>query len=83
MQVLITLGYRIPQDIRIVGIDDVEYASLLPVPLTTVHQPCRDIGEAAMAAMLDRVARPGMFVRDILVECNLVIRQSCGSKLRA
>lgn len=79
MQVLIALGYRIPQDIRIVGIDDVEYASLLPVPLTTVHQPCRDIGEAAMAAMLDRVARPEMFVRDILVECNLVIRQSCGS----
>jgi GntR family transcriptional regulator of arabinose operon len=52
MRVLLAAGYRIPQDVRIVGIDDVEYASLLPVPLTTVHQPCREIGEAAMAAML-------------------------------
>jgi GntR family transcriptional regulator, arabinose operon transcriptional repressor len=78
MQVLLALGYRVPKDVRIAGIDDVEYASLLTVPLTTVHQPCRAIGEAAMAAMLDRVERPNMFVRDILVECRLVIRESCG-----
>jgi DNA-binding LacI/PurR family transcriptional regulator len=80
MQVLQAIGYRIPQDVRIVGIDDVEYASLLPVPLTTVHQPCREIGEAAMAAMIDRIEQPDMPVRDILVECRLVIRESCGSK---
>jgi GntR family transcriptional regulator, arabinose operon transcriptional repressor len=80
MQMLLALGYRIPKDVRIVGIDDVEYASLLTVPLTTVHQPCRAIGEAAMAAMLDRVERPNMFVRDILVECRLVIRESCGHR---
>ncbi|MGD0295473.1 MAG: GntR family transcriptional regulator [Bryobacteraceae bacterium] len=80
MQVVQRLGYEIPRDVRIVGIDDVEYASLLPVPLTTVHQPCREIGEAAMAAMLDRIARPGMPARDILVECRLIVRQSCGAK---
>jgi DNA-binding LacI/PurR family transcriptional regulator len=80
MQVLLARGYRIPQDVRVVGIDDVEYASLLPVPLTTVHQPCREIGEAALSAMLDRVARPNMFVRDILVACHLVVRESCGAK---
>src|SRR5258708_35691045 len=51
MQSLIGVNYRIPEDVRIVGIDDVEYASLLPVPLTTVHQPCLEIGAAAMAAM--------------------------------
>jgi GntR family transcriptional regulator, arabinose operon transcriptional repressor len=80
MRVLLAAGYRIPQDVRIVGIDDVEYASLLPVPLTTVHQPCREIGEAAMAAMLARIERPGMLVRDILVDCRLVVRESCGGK---
>jgi DNA-binding LacI/PurR family transcriptional regulator len=80
MQVLLALGHRIPQDFRIVGIDDVEYASLLPVPLTTVRQPCREIGEAAMAAMLERVERPAMLPRDILVACRLVIRESCGAK---
>jgi len=35
-----------------------EYASLLPVPLTTLRQPTREIGAAAFAATLDRVRRP-------------------------
>ncbi len=76
MHAAMAAGYRIPRDLRIVGIDDVEYASLLPVPLTTVHQPCREIGEAAMAAMLTRIEQPKMLVRDILVECHLVVRES-------
>ena len=51
---------RVPEDIRIVGIDDVAYASLLPVPLTTVRQPCRAIGEAALSTMLSRIEAPKM-----------------------
>jgi GntR family transcriptional regulator of arabinose operon len=78
MHSLITLNYRIPKDVRIVGIDDVRYANLLPVPLTTVHQPCREIGVAAAAAMLERVAMPNMPTRDILLDCRLVVRDSCG-----
>ena len=60
------------------GIDDVPYASLLPVPLTTLRQPTRQIGEAALAAMLERLARPESPPRDILLPCELVIRESCG-----
>lgn len=81
MHSLIRLNSRIPQDVRIVGIDDVEYAKLLPIPLTTVHQPCREIGIAAMAAMLERVTNPNMPVRDILLDCKLVIRDSCGATI--
>jgi DNA-binding LacI/PurR family transcriptional regulator len=81
MQSLIVLGYRVPQDIRVVGIDDVRYANLLPVPLTTMHQPCREIGMAAMSMMLERIARPNMPVRDVLLECSLVIRKSCGAQM--
>ena len=80
MHSLIRLSYRIPQDVRIVGIDDVQYANLLPVPLTTVHQPCREIGVAAVDAMLERVARPDVPIRDILLDCKLVIRDSCGAR---
>ena len=76
MQRLIALGYRIPQDVRIVGMDDVEYASLLPVPLTTIRQPCREIGEAALGVMLDRLAHPAMLTRDILLQSKLVVRKS-------
>lgn len=80
MHSLIALNRRIPDDVRIVGIDDIPYASLLSVPLTTVHQPCHEIGRAAMAAMLARIHRPDMPARDVLLECSLVIRDSCGAK---
>ena len=79
MQTLLSQSVRIPQDARIVGIDDVNYASLLPVPLTTVRQPCREIGETAMRVMLERLERPRMAARDILLDCSLVIRKSCGA----
>jgi len=39
------------------AVDDVDYASLLPVPLTILRQPTREIGEAALAVMLERIAR--------------------------
>ncbi len=78
MHHLLGLGYRIPQDVKLAGIDDVEYASLLPVPLTTVRQPCREIGETAMATMVSRISEPALLPRDILLESELVIRESCG-----
>jgi DNA-binding LacI/PurR family transcriptional regulator len=81
MQLLLKAGYRIPEDIRIAGIDDVAYASLLPVPLTTVRQPCREIGVAAITAMLERIAHPEMPARDILLDSRLIVRESCGAKL--
>ncbi len=80
MHAVLGLGYQIPGDVRIVGIDDVEYASLLPVPLTTIHQPGREIGQAAMAAMLDRIEHPNMLTRDVLLDCRLVVRESCGAR---
>ena len=78
MHTLIALGKRIPQDIRMVGIDDVRYARLLPVPLTTVHQPCQDLGKTAISVMLDRIANPELPPRDVLLGCDVVVRKSCG-----
>ena len=80
MHTLIALGYRIPGDVRLCGIDDVRYASLLSVPLTTIHQPCRDIGIAAVGLMRDRLANPRMATRDVYLSCHLVVRESCGAK---
>ncbi|MGH7447054.1 MAG: LacI family DNA-binding transcriptional regulator, partial [Longimicrobiales bacterium] len=79
MQTLLQLGWSIPDDVRIVGIDDLEYARLLPVPLTTLRQPTREIGAAALSAMLDRVAQRDLPTRDILLHGELVVRRSCGS----
>src|SRR5436190_1385100 len=65
--------------IAFAGIDDMDYASLLPIPLTTLRQPTRDIGAAAFAAMLDRVTRPDTPVRDIFLQTELIVRRSCGA----
>jgi GntR family transcriptional regulator of arabinose operon len=81
MHTLIELDYLIPDQVRIVGIDDVQYAALLPVPLTTVQQPCRAIGAAGVAAMLERLASPEIPRRDILLDCRLVVRESCGAEI--
>ena len=76
---LLRLGHTVPGDVRVVGIDDLEYAKLLPVPLTTLRQPTRQIGDAALAAMLERVARTHLPTRDILLNCELIVRESCGA----
>lgn len=78
MQSLLRLDVSIPDEIRVMGIDDVKYASLLPIPLTTLHQPCLDIGRVAMSTMLDRLETPDLPARDISLSCRLVIRRSCG-----
>jgi DNA-binding LacI/PurR family transcriptional regulator len=79
MQTLMALGVSIPGQVRIVGVDDVKYANLLPVPLTTVHQDCAGIGMVAMATMLERIDHPELPVRDVLVPTRLVVRRSCGA----
>jgi GntR family transcriptional regulator of arabinose operon len=79
MHVFLARHVRIPEDVRLVGIDDVSYASLLPVPLTTVRQPTRDIGEAALRTMLDRIRMPHLPPREVLLDGELVIRKSCGA----
>jgi GntR family transcriptional regulator of arabinose operon len=83
MQSLLALGRRIPEEVRIVGIDDVKYAGLLTVPLTTMHQNCGAIGVIAMATMLERLAHPELPTRDILLPTRLVVRRSCGAYLNA
>lgn len=79
MHALLESGIRVPGDVRLAGIDDVPYAALLPVPLTTMRQPAREIGVAAMAAMLDRLSRPDLPPRDIYLHSTLVVRRSSGS----
>ena len=81
MRDLMKLGFRIPEDVRIVGVDDLKYASALSIPLTTIRQPCKAIGAAAVEAMVQRISYPTMPARDILLDFELIIRESCGHQL--
>jgi DNA-binding LacI/PurR family transcriptional regulator len=79
MQRLNELGIEIPRRVRVVGIDDAKYSSFLHVPLTTLRQPCHDIGAAAVWTMIERIEKPGLAARDVLLACELIVRKSCGS----
>jgi LacI family transcriptional regulator len=76
-----SLGLRVPQDFRVVGFDDVKYATLVSPAITTIHQPCRDIAVIAFRTMLERLAEPSLPARSIYLSPRLVVRESCGAYL--
>lgn len=81
LQTFARLNIRTPQDIRVGSFDDVRFATLLAVPLTTVHQPCRDIALTAFNAMRERIQDPSLPPRSLLLTPRLVVRESCGAYL--
>lgn len=76
MQTLHELNISVPNDVKVVGIDDVRYARLLRPTLTTIHQPCQEIGTAALQTMLERLTQPNAPTRQILLPTHLIVRQS-------
>lgn len=81
LRTLESIGLQVPREARVVGFDDVKYATLLSVPLTTVHQPCRDIAVTAFHTMLQRIAEPSLPARSLALTPALVVRESCGAYL--
>jgi LacI family transcriptional regulator len=81
IRTLTKLNVRVPRDLRVVGLDDVHYATVISPPLTTIRQPCRDIAAIAFETMLTRIADPDKPLRTLLLTPQLVIRESCGAYL--
>ncbi len=81
LQTLNKLGINVPKDLRIVGFDNVRFASLLTIPLTTMEQPCRDIALTAFNALCERITNSTLPPRTLMVTPRLVVRESCGAYL--
>jgi len=81
LQALTRLGVATPRDLRVVGFDDVRFATLLAVPLTTIQQPCREIAVTAFNALRERIEDPTLPARSLLLTPRLVVRESCGAYL--
>ncbi|MDF1824002.1 MAG: GntR family transcriptional regulator [Verrucomicrobiales bacterium] len=75
---LLNLGAKVPEDVKVCGFDNVTYAPLLSVPLTTYQQPCHEIGRIAAEAMVRRMTNPDSPFLRITLQGDLIVRESSG-----
>jgi len=75
-------GLRVPEDLALVGFDDLNYAAHLSPPLTTVAQPRMDLGLRAGNLLINRIEGQVGPPRHIELPTSLVVRESCGARLR-
>ncbi|MDI7247482.1 MAG: LacI family DNA-binding transcriptional regulator [Bacillota bacterium] len=68
---------RVPEDISVVGFDDVPVARFLSPPLTTVRQPTGELGRLLAEQMISAIERSTSPAGNIVLECDLVLRDSC------
>jgi LacI family transcriptional regulator len=76
LQTCVSLGLRVPDDLAIVGYDDIEFAAAAAVPLTSVRQPRRQLGQRATALLLDEASNPDHRHEQVLFTPELVARAS-------
>lgn len=75
-------GKRVPDDVAIVGFDDMPFAANTDPPLTTVRQPVHRLGALAAETLIDLIGDSQAQPRRILLPTEMVLRASCGGLLR-
>ena len=80
---ILDAGLRVPEDVAVVGVDDVPAASLRQVGLTTVRQPAAEMGRRAARLLMERIREPGGEQIDILLRPRLIVRRTCGGRVTA
>ena len=70
------LGLRVPEDVAVVGFDDIPLAALVTPSLTTCHIPRYELGAKAVELLLDHILHTRSEVREVILQPSLVIRAS-------
>ncbi len=74
-------GLHVPEDVAIIGFDDLPQSARCEPPLTTVRQPTYRLGTTTVDTLLDLIEYPDSSPRRIVLPTELVVRASCGSAL--
>ncbi len=69
---------RLPEDMAIIGFDDIQVAGMIDPPLTTVLQPMQRLGEKAVELLFQRIRTQGAPWQNEILPTHLVVRRSCG-----
>ena len=80
MTALHEAAVRVPDDVAIVGAGNIHYGDMLRVPLTTVTWSTLEMGQAAASLLLDSITERSKTARQVVVNPELVIRESCGGR---
>ncbi|WP_417563438.1 LacI family DNA-binding transcriptional regulator [Microbacterium sp.] len=83
LRTLIAGGVRVPEDIALIGYDDIAFAEAAVVPLSSVRQPAAQIGTTGMSILLEEVADPSLTARHVMFQPTLVPRRSTTGVQRA
>lgn len=75
------LGLRVPEDVSVIGFDDILMSRYINPPLTTVRQSAQEIGERAMHMLLDKIEGKPLLREHITVEHELIVRGSTAPPL--
>ncbi len=76
IRVLQEQGLRVPQDVSVMGFDDIPAAAFYTPSLTTVRQPLNRMGEVAAQSLLERIEGKKEYPSEIAIEPELVVRES-------
>lgn len=77
MEVLRLHGRLVPQDISVIGFDDISQARFIYPSLTTIHAPLYEMGAKAVEVLLNLIEQPQLPPEHIQLPTRLVIRESC------
>lgn len=69
-------GLQIPQDMAVMGYDDIELARYLSPPLSTIHQPKNELGELAIDTLIHRLRHPDVSQQTLVLTPELIVRGS-------
>jgi LacI family transcriptional regulator len=79
LRVLLQAGVRVPEDVAIIGYDDIEFTSAAAVPLSSIRQPTYQLGKIATELLLEECDDPeGHAHQQIMFQPELVVRESSG-----
>jgi DNA-binding LacI/PurR family transcriptional regulator len=75
------LGLAVPEQVSVIGFDDIEFCRSIKVPLTTVRVPAYEIGKNAAELLIQQIANPQVALnKKIVLEAKLIQRNSCAPK---
>ena len=82
MKAIKEVGLKVPDDISLIGFDNIKEGEYSEVPLTTVDQPKEEIGKKLVEVLLERIESLERPLRQIVLQTKLIIRDSCSAPKR-